>query len=194
MTSEQKRKIVNDFSTLTIVALENEIAKQALTLEGFIERQALNGVTASQIKANLLNDLRNDGAMFRSFKSAFKAQMFLGMEQAEDSAVRVSTGLREDTPSEWIAIADQNTCDDCLARANEGVRPYSYWQAIGLPATGTTICGNLCRCDVVPAGVFTTEMKDNARARYYKIKYDESHAGEISFKDAMKKVKGNLNE
>ena len=193
MTPEEIKLLVDKFKTLTFASMAYELDKGALTLETFIKKQIIAGVNPLTIQQTLVRDMEAGGQIFGSLKSAFKHQVAWGIEGAEDGALKSETGLQDDTPSDWVAIADQGTCDDCLDRANSGSHPYSYWVGIGLPGTGNTICGDYCRCDVVPSGAYTDEMKANANARYYEEKYNKTHDKQITYQEAQVKV-GQINE
>jgi len=41
-------------------------------------------------------------------------------------------------------------CPDCSARSGQ-VHSYEYWESVGLPKEGLTICGSYCLCRLVPA-------------------------------------------
>ena len=193
LTEEQIQQLTDDYKTIVFAELQLEATKASLTLKSFIDKQLLNGVDPATLKATLINDLKVGGQIFGSYRSAFKQQVIWGVEQSGDRAMTGVTGLTGDAPSDWIAIADSGTCGDCLDRSQQGTQPYSYWVSIGLPSSGNTECTFWCRCDVVPSGKYTDEMKKNAQTRYFQEKYNATHEGDISWKDAQKKV-GIINE
>jgi hypothetical protein len=45
-------------------------------------------------------------------------------------------------------VESAKPCPDCIAR-NGQIETYAYWEAVGLPQTGTTICGKNCKCVIV---------------------------------------------
>jgi hypothetical protein len=86
--------------------------------------------------------------LFESIMSGFKNSAgelvdFITVDEAHDNW----TGSDEWI---WIAIDDDNRCEDCSERDGE-VNSWSEWQAIGLPGMGTTVCGWRCRCSLEPA-------------------------------------------
>jgi len=49
----------------------------------------------------------------------------------------------------WV-LTKENNCPDCIDRASQGPRSLEEWESIGLPQTGTTICGQYCGCELEP--------------------------------------------
>jgi hypothetical protein len=49
----------------------------------------------------------------------------------------------------WIAVADGNTCGDCVERHGE-ILPRDQWDAKGRPRQAATVCGGRCRCELLP--------------------------------------------
>ncbi len=50
---------------------------------------------------------------------------------------------------EWVTIGDQSVCDDCQDRDGRQ-QTMAEWEAEGLPRDGATICGDRCRCSLIP--------------------------------------------
>ena len=45
-------------------------------------------------------------------------------------------------------VESQRPCPDCLNRSGE-THSYEYWESVGLPREGLTICGSYCMCRLV---------------------------------------------
>jgi hypothetical protein len=73
----------------------------------------------------------------------------------EESIKGIGGGIRDDVlrrvkaPEIWIAVADGNTCTDCIARHAE-VHPHDEWQRLGLPRSAALQCKKRCRCELLP--------------------------------------------
>ena len=57
----------------------------------------------------------------------------------------------------WVAVMDNKTCPDCSERHTRPPAPMSYWDNVGKPREGATICGDACRCLLIPEG-FETDI------------------------------------
>ena len=188
MTPEEIKQLTDKFKLITLASLETEVAKGALTLQGYIQKQIHAGISPQVLKANLIADLENGGQIFGSLRSAFRKQVAWGVEGAEDSSLKATQGINNDTMEDWVAIADGATCDGCMSNANAGSNPHSYWVSAGLPSAGSNECGDYCRCDLVKSGAYTDEMKLNASTRYEMEKYNASHDKQINFMEAQTRI------
>lgn len=67
----------------------------------------------------------------------------------------VGGGVREDVLRRvkadeiWIAVADGNTCGDCMDRHAE-VHSHEEWSRLGPPRSAALQCGRRCRCELLP--------------------------------------------
>jgi hypothetical protein len=58
---------------------------------------------------------------------------------------------RKGAEKEWTWKTESNRpCPDCAARSGQ-THSYEYWESIGLPKSGLTICGGYCLCNLVEA-------------------------------------------
>lgn len=53
----------------------------------------------------------------------------------------------------WVTMKDKRVCPSCLDRGGYESKKFGEWESIGLPKSGTTICGVKCRCVLVPDNV-----------------------------------------
>ena len=53
---------------------------------------------------------------------------------------------------QWVAMDDEEVCEDCLERASLPPMDIADWMKEGLPGTpeADTQCGEDCRCKLVP--------------------------------------------
>ena len=56
---------------------------------------------------------------------------------------------RAGAEKEWTwQVESQRPCPDCSARSGQ-THSYEYWESVGLPREGLTICGSYCLCRLV---------------------------------------------
>lgn len=121
--------------------------KQTLTLKEIIARFKRSGIADNEIKNILLKDLREGGQLFGDFRKGFKATIKQGIEEhARKEVEQLDSDLWD-----WLGIVDGSICPDCLDRHNMPAEKFEYWESIGLPGAGATVCDKNCRCVLVPA-------------------------------------------
>lgn len=81
-----------------------------------------------------------DGAFDRALELALKA---IGGGVREEALARV------EADEIWIAVADGNTCGDCMDRHAE-VNAHAEWLRLGPPRSAALQCGRRCRCELLP--------------------------------------------
>jgi hypothetical protein len=52
---------------------------------------------------------------------------------------------------EWVSVKDEHVCPDCRERDGQ-VKTVEEWEALGIPKSGATRCGQDCTCMILPAG------------------------------------------
>ncbi len=77
-------------------------------------------------------------------------------DRALEAALKgIGGGVRDDflrrvrADEIWIAVADGNTCSDCLARHAE-VKGHEEWLRAGPPRSAALRCKWRCRCELLP--------------------------------------------
>jgi len=62
---------------------------------------------------------------------------------------RADVQKREGAEKQWTWQTESDKpCPDCKARSGL-TYSYAYWESVGLPQQGTTICGSNCKCVLV---------------------------------------------
>ena len=126
-------------------------AGTALTIEGLVGQLTASGMSKSAIKQTLLSDLQAGGAIFGSFKNQLGAHTANGIERAGLFSTLQTYKDKGVEVLQWVTISDKNSCQDCIDRhGEEGT--LKYWQAVGLPMSGFSVCGANCRCEFVASG------------------------------------------
>ena len=123
-------------------------ANSALTIEGLVGQLTASGMSKSAIKQTLLSDLQSGGAIFGSFKNGTASSIRNGVENvsnAASNAVFESQGLDHRL---W-KTAGVNVCPDCESRAGL-TGTMEYFETIGVPKSGFSVCRANCQCQLVP--------------------------------------------
>lgn len=135
---------------LAIMQMSNSYDKLGTDINLYIQQQKNLGVTPISIREQLLKDLKNRDGIFREVFSAIKNERFGDYNVIAE--VSSNEFVKNDSLKyEWYLDPDvREHCQDCINRSNKGEKLYSYWEEIGLPATGHTECGEYCKCTLVP--------------------------------------------
>ena len=138
-----------DESLIIEAELSAMAEKVAIDIEAFIIRMTLSGAEESVVTATLFSDLQSSGALFGSFKNGIKNITKDAIHNvANISASKEFTDAGIDTLM-WVTVSG-NPCPDCDGREGE-VGTQDYFDAIGNPKSGFSVCGRHCQCRLVPA-------------------------------------------
>ena len=148
--------IEKELATLDIV-LTAKVSRTAITLEEYIQLRLSQGATMEVIRVDLLTDLEEGGRIFGEFRNALKPTFAGSVNRFRDVGVFGELGV--DIKYRWVAVL-VNTCPDCLDRHNK-IKNWADWEAEGLPRTGATVCGQNCKCVLLPSEV--TELQPIVR-------------------------------
>ena len=120
-------------------------------LTAVIEQLQIQGVSETQIKIILLDDLNSGGRLFGSLKNGMKTAVSTAIGQASnDASMEVFASVKE---FRWIAISlsiGKQPCPDCRPRHGR-IEPRSTWRNIGMPKSGFSVCQRYCKCRLVPS-------------------------------------------
>ncbi len=132
--------------------------------------QFVRALAVMGVQVDLAELQANADAVFERIAAAARqgVQLAPGAEQSLDKGIDsafdraleivlkgIGGGVREDilrrvrADEIWIAVADGNTCGDCLDRHAE-VRTHDEWLSYGLPRSAALQCGRRCRCELLP--------------------------------------------
>lgn len=182
---------------LAILQKSLKTTKEVFTLKAaeLITNLGLRGLSEEQIINVLLDDFENDGALFGGLKRQLigDAQSFAEVTSSElDTRIIFEESGQE--PMVWLAIL-VNTCEDCIPRHGT-THTYEEWQALGLPATGWSVCKFHCKCQLFPASVVDQNKEElrlplkRAKGKLTQIARDKKEKGRI--KNVKKYVNRNL--
>ena len=108
------------------------------------------GISESAIVDILGNDLATNGRIFGEFRNTVKRGVVSSVMQAsrigQDRVYGDSVNMR------WVSVGTPKICVDCSSRIGE-IRSWNEWEALGLPASGFSVCKEFCYCQLVPESV-----------------------------------------
>ena len=115
------------------------------------------GVSEAAILYILGNDLATGGRIFGEFRNTIKR----GIVSATMHASRVGQDriYGDSLNMQWISVGSPRICVDCEPRIGE-IRTWDEWEAIGLPASGFSVCKEFCYCQIIPSEI---EMPSSLR-------------------------------
>ena len=142
-------ELIDKESETLRILLETKVSRTAITIEGFLQTQLLQGASKKSIQETLLRDLETGGQIFGEFRNAIKATAKGNLTRLRTSA-EVSE-LGDDIQYRWVAVL-RKTCPDCMDRHGL-VKIWDEWELFGLPQTGHTVCKEHCQCVLLPADV-----------------------------------------
>ena len=108
------------------------------------------GVTEAAIVDILGNDLATNGRIFGEFRNTVKRGIVSSVMQA--SRIGADRVYGDSVMMQWVSVGSPKICVDCEDRIGE-VRTWDEWEAVGLPASGFSVCKEFCYCQLIPTDV-----------------------------------------
>ncbi|MAH46966.1 hypothetical protein CMI37_14145 [Candidatus Pacearchaeota archaeon] len=143
----------NDLREYMRISVEGTANSFSNDVESFIGLMSASGVNQSEIKNILRNDLTERGRIFGSLKNNSASTIRNGMENASNVSTRQAYEKAGIKRFRWVS-AGGKVCPDCENRAGV-VGEMGYFDSIGLPKSGFSVCGRNCQCQLVPVGYKT---------------------------------------
>ncbi len=117
-----------------------------------IERLTRSGISEQSIIGILSADLNRKGRIFGELRNSIKRGIVGGINQAFRRSGEMGQKLR------WVTVS-KNVCPDCESRAGQ-VDTWEGWEAVGMPASGWSVCKEYCYCQLIPEDI---EIDDRIR-------------------------------
>ena len=108
------------------------------------------GVTDVAILDILGNDLATNGRIFGEFRNTIKRGIVSATMQA--SRIGQDRIYGDSVTMRWVSVGTPKICPDCEMRIGE-IRSWDEWEALGLPASGFSVCKEFCYCQLVPESI-----------------------------------------
>jgi hypothetical protein len=108
------------------------------------------GVSQREIVNILRNDLATNGRIFGEFRNTIKR----GIVSATMHASRLGQDrvYGDSVEMQWVSVGTPRICVDCENRIGQ-VRTWDEWEAVGLPASGFSVCKEFCYCQLIPSSI-----------------------------------------
>tara|TARA_R110000803_G_scaffold176418_1_gene238891 strand:+ start:721 stop:1848 length:1128 start_codon:yes stop_codon:yes gene_type:complete len=124
-------------------------AQSALSIQELITTMKTAGMADTAIRQTLLNDLNTGGPLFGSFRNKLKNTVKNGVEASSNGSANGKFTKAGVSQFQWISVGDGKACPDCEERHRE-TGTMEYFETIGLPASGFSVCTTNCRCQLLP--------------------------------------------
>ena len=108
------------------------------------------GIADAAILDILGNDLATNGRIFGELRNTIKRGIVSATMQA--SRVGADRIYGDSMMMRWVSVGTPKICVDCTPRIGQ-VRSWDEWEALGLPASGFSVCKEFCYCQLVPEDV-----------------------------------------
>ena len=115
------------------------------------------GISEAAIVNILGNDLATGGRIFGEFRNTIKRGIISATMQA--SRVGQDRVYGDSLEMQWVSVGSPKICPDCENRISQ-IRSWDEWEAVGLPASGFSVCKEFCYCQLIPSEI---EMPSSLR-------------------------------
>lgn len=134
--------------TETIINTVTKATERQTRIDAFLRVQSLS-LTTDEVDALLTETgvIRvNLEAMISDAVRAYEQAIVNGAQSGRSDVQR-----REGAEKLWTwQVESGRPCPDCNSR-DGNTQTFAYWESVGLPRAGTTICGANCKCVLVSA-------------------------------------------
>ena len=129
--------------------ISNSASITAIKLDELVGEMIRMGMSREEIRNVLLVDLKEGGRLFGEFRNAIKNITGQAITNASATAERFVYEESKVKEFRWVT-AGNNVCPDCERRAGR-IEARGYWESVGLPRSGFSVCRGNCNCRIVPA-------------------------------------------
>jgi hypothetical protein len=164
-----------DFYTAQIKA---ETGALASDINLFFKSAAASGRTRADALKDLVKAANDDAGIIKGFEKRVK-RVASDAVRREAQMRAVEEYRKVAKPGEkwqWITVSTA-PCPDCQARAGV-MLSWDAWVSMGMPGSGRTICGNSCKCQLVPGTVADEQFPDAKQFDWDREKLVLTTAGE----------------
>ena len=124
-------------------------AQSALSIQELVTTMKTAGMADTAIRQTLLNDLNTGGPLFGSFRNKLKNTVKNGVEVSSNGSANGKFTKAGVSQFQWVSVGEGKVCTDCEERHGE-TGTMEYFETIGLPASGFSVCTTNCRCQLLP--------------------------------------------
>ena len=141
MTYEDGANLVFGYMDYSVILTISE-------LELLIKSMAVAGAEPEAIRQYLLYDLENGGRIFGSLANGITGATVLGITSSSQIAQMLTYKQKGIQEFRWVTVS-KNPCFQCSERAGR-TEMWEYWETIGLPRSGFSVCRGNCKCHLEP--------------------------------------------
>ena len=138
-----------DLNIVISTQIGNNATRAVLSLEELIVQMRASGATEQIIRQTILNDLMGAGRLFGAFRNGIKNISRNAILSAGNIATMQTYQKAGISEYKWITLGMTGSCPDCNDRHGEQ-GDMEYFETIGLPKSGFSVCGGNCQCQLVP--------------------------------------------
>ena len=122
----------------------------AARIESEILRLRQANVGDAEIARVLRDDFESRGRIFGEYANNLRRGVISGIMQGARFGQDTVYGDR--LRFRWVSVGSNKICVDCQERIGR-IETWEAWEAIGLPATGFSICKEFCYCQLIPEDI-----------------------------------------
>ena len=137
-----------DAGTLVFSYIEYNVIETIAEINLRVQTLTLAGADPMAIRQLLIDDLQNNGRIFGGLANGVTGATNLGITSASQVAELLTYVEEGYTRLKWVTVS-KKPCPQCAERAGR-VELKEYWEAIGYPRSGFSVCGPNCKCHLVP--------------------------------------------
>ena len=134
-----------DYSQFITAQILTNATKTALDIELFIMQGRLAGMTDDVIQTLLIADISEGGFILGAYANGLTTTVKGGINILGKAGAMNTYQEAGVTDFRWIVTNGKKACPDCIPRGGR-VESKDYWQTIGEPATGWSVCKSNCGC------------------------------------------------
>ena len=137
-----------DAGTLVFSYIEYNVIETIAEINLRVQTLTLAGADPMAIRKLLIDDLQNNGRIFGGLANGVTGATNLGITSASQVSELLTYVEEGYTRLKWVTVS-KKPCPQCAERAGR-VELKEYWEAIGYPRSGFSVCGPNCKCHLVP--------------------------------------------
>ena len=136
------------------IRITRSIERTLAELSAWILSMQDLGMSDDVIKGLVETDLATGGRIFGEYKNAIKTDVSYGVNSAAIFAMQDEYKKSGVEKFQWQLedvgnIPSGKNCPDCESRADE-IGTLDFWESVGLPQSGFSVCRDNCYCKLVP--------------------------------------------
>ena len=137
-----------DAGTLVFSYIEYNVIETIAEINLRVQTLTLAGADPMAIRQLLIDDLQNNGRIFGGLANGVTGATNLGITSASQVSELLTYVEEGYTRLKWVTVS-KKPCPQCAERAGR-VELKEYWEAIGYPRSGFSVCGPNRKCHLVP--------------------------------------------